>query len=101
MDVVSAFVRDAHDEHTAALTEITDAAAPEEKASSADVAQSAGEDGCADHADAEVASARGPRTALTRPPPEATPLTSPTRTADTAHPSRLVTLRNRRDRDTP
>src|SRR5690606_29975769 len=99
--VVSALVHETHAEHTAALTEITDAAAPEEKATSPDVAQSAVEDGCADHGDAEGASARGPRAAPTRPPPEATPLTSPARTADTEHPSRLVTLRNRRDRDPP
>ena len=108
MDVVSAFVRETHVEHTAVLTDITDAVAPvsvaaaePENASPANAAQSAVEEGCADDGGAEDASSRGPRTAPTRPPPEATTLISPGGTADTEHASRLVTLRNRRDRDPP
>src|SRR5690606_38556641 len=90
IDVVSALVHETHAEHTAALTEITDAVAPDEGTGSADAV----EDECANDSGAEESAARGPRTAPTRPAPEATPLISPAGTADTEHASRLVTLRN-------
>ena len=96
MDVVSALVREAHAEHTFELTDIADGAATASSAASAE-----GEDDRADDGDAEDAPARGSRTAPSRPPPETTPLISPGDTADTEHPTRLVTLRNRRDRDPP
>jgi hypothetical protein len=113
MDAVSAFVRETHAEHTAALSDITDgatpaaspAAEPEESACSAgaveSTAENAVEEASADEDETDDSAARGPRAAPTRPPPEATRLISPARTADTEHPSRLVTLRNRRDRDPP
>jgi hypothetical protein len=102
MDVVSALVREAHAEQTSALTDIVDGAAS--GAASAELESApveVAEESHAEGSDAEGTTARGPRTAPTRPSPEATPLISPGGTADTEHPTRLVTLRNRRDRDPP
>lgn len=98
MDVVSALVRGAHAEHTVELTEIADDAV------AATASELGGASAAVDPAEEDVpedSSARGPRTAPTRPPPEATPLMSPGATADSEHATRLVTLRNRRDRDPP
>jgi hypothetical protein len=104
MDVVSAFVREAHAhaEQTGALTDIADGSVPAASAAEAEPGSAQAEAaGAVMEGGAEDSAARGPRTAPTRPPPEATHLISPGGTADTEHATRLVTLRHCRDRDPP